>query len=248
MVFAQHVDGMTGILDSLRGQLPIRPIVYDLTDRRCGLVIIDEVNGFVTVGAGALAPRSANPQVSQMVSETDRLAKWFSESSRPIAAFLDTHTPGKPEPPYPPHCEQGSGEEDLVEKLKWLQTCQHVTVFRKDCINGFVGAHDPNTGENSFVSWVNHHELNTLIFTGICTDICVMDFVLTVLSARNHGVTPKMHDVVVYEPACSTYDMPRDVAESAGLPVTAAHPQALTHHLGLYFMASRGAILASQLT
>jgi hypothetical protein len=31
------------------------------------------------------------------------------------------------------------------------------------------------------------------------------------------------------------------VAANLGLPETAAHPQDLTHHMGLYFMASRGA-------
>ena len=49
------------------------------------------------------------------------------------------------------------------------------------------------------------------------------------------------------EPACATYDLPRAAAEDLGLPATAAHPQAHTHHLGLYFMASRGAVLASEL-
>ena len=33
-----------------------------------------------------------------------------------------------------------------------------------------------------------------------------------------------------------------------GLPASAAHPQTETHHMGLYFMASRGALLASELT
>jgi hypothetical protein len=71
-----------------------------------------------------------------------------------------------------------------------------------------------------------------------------MDFVLTMLSARNHEVTPTLKDIVVYEKATATYDLPRAAAESQGMPATLAHPQALTHHLGLYFMASRGAILA----
>ncbi len=53
---------------------------------------------------------------------------------------------------------------------------------------------------------------------------------------------------MVYEPGCATYDLPRAAAASLGLPETAAHPQALTHPRGLYFMASRGAILASALT
>src|SRR3954452_11459118 len=70
-----------------------------------GLVIVDEINGFATVGAGYLAPPSPNAQVTRMVEETDRVAKYFTASNRPILAFLDTHVPGKAEPPYPPHCE-----------------------------------------------------------------------------------------------------------------------------------------------
>ena len=49
-----------------------------------------------------------------MVEETDRLARRFVERGWPVLAFLDTHEPGKPEPPYPPHCERGTGEENLV--------------------------------------------------------------------------------------------------------------------------------------
>ena len=38
------------------------------------------------------------------------------------------------------------------------------------------------------------------------------------------------------------------VARDLGLADTAAHPQDATHHLGLYFMASRGALLADTVT
>ena len=71
-----------------------------------------------------------------------------------------------------------------------------------------------------------------------------MDFVLTMLSARNHAMMPTLADVVVFEPGCATYDLSKETAETLGLPATAAHPQAITHHLGLYFMASRGAVVA----
>ncbi len=86
-----------------------------------GLVIVDEVNGFATVGAGYLAPPSPNAQVTRMIAETDRLAKAFTASQRPILAFLDTHVPARPSPPYPPHCESGTGEENLVPELTWLE-------------------------------------------------------------------------------------------------------------------------------
>ena len=100
----------TDILPELRAELPVATTAYALP-RAAGLVIVDEVNGFCTVGAGNLAPTAPNAQIEQMVERTDRLAREFRQNGRPILAFLDTHEPGKPEPPYPPHCERGTGEE-----------------------------------------------------------------------------------------------------------------------------------------
>ena len=235
-----------GLVEQLRATMPIRLEALTVGGQKTGLVIVDEVNGFATVGAGYLAPTVENPQVTRMVEETDRLARAFSQQRRPILAFLDTHVPGKPEPPYPPHCEAGTGEENLVPKLAWLERDKHTTLVRKDCINGFVGSIDA-AGNNRVVDWVNAHKLEAVLVVGICTDICVMDFVLTFLSARNHDLMPSLKDILVYEAGCSTYDLPKPVTKTLGLPETATHPQAVTHHLGLYFLASRGAVLAGEL-
>jgi nicotinamidase-related amidase len=231
----------------LREALPVAPAAFEAGAARVGLVIVDEVNGFATVGAGNLAPPTFNAQVARMIAETDRLGRAFSAQGRKILAFLDTHVPGKPEPPYPPHCEAGTGEENLVPELKWLETDANATLVRKDCINGFVGAIGEG-GRNAVVDWVNQHKLAAAVVVGICTDICVMDFVLTFLSARNHGLMPSLRDIVVYEPGCATYDLPRGTAEKLGYGATAAHPQDATHHMGLYFMASRGARIADAVT
>jgi nicotinamidase-related amidase len=244
---------MDQLLELLSTELPIRPIEYRPPPGETGLVIVDEVNGFCTVGAGNLAPASPNAQVSQMVEVTNGLARRFVERRWPVLAFLDTHEPGKAEPPYPPHCERGTGEENLVPELAWMQDEPDVTLLRKDCINGFVGGIEPihhgahGACRNKVVDWVTAHRLRSMVAMGICTDICVMDFVLTMLSARNHGLMPTLKDIVVLEPACATYDLPRAAAEGLGLPATSAHPQTATHHLGLYFMASRGAVIASSL-
>lgn len=243
------------LLDGLRTALPIGLQTYAPFDRPSGLVIVDEVNGFCAVGGGNLAPPAPDAQVRAMVEETDRLARRFADKKSPILAFLDTHEPGKPEPPYPPHCERGTGEENLVPELAWLEDCGVATLMRKDCINGFVGGIEPSyvggchgQFHNKVVDWVNSHRLEAVLTVGICTDICVMDFVLTLLSARNHDLMPTLKDIVVYEPGTATYDLPLSVAKELGLPETAAHPKAEAHHMGLYFMASRGAILASELT
>ena len=135
-----------------------------------------------------------------------------------------------------------------MPELAWLGDCPQATLIRKDCINGFVGSIDVATGANRIVDWVNAHHLETVLVVGICTDICVMDFVLTFLSARNHGLMPSLVDITVYEKGCATYELPAAVVADLGLPKTARHPQALTHHMGLYFMHSRGARLAGTLS
>ncbi len=230
------------LAEMLRRSMPVATERLTLGTSRVGLIIVDEVNGFAAVGGGNLAPPVENPQITRMVQETDRLARAFAAKDWPILAFLDTHEPGKPEPPYPPHCERGSGEEELVDELKWLEREPNATLLRKDCINGFVGATMPD-GRNRVVDWVNRHRLEQVLVVGICTDICVMDFVLTALSARNHDMMPTLRDILVYEGACATYDLPKTAAAEAGLPETASHPQDVTHYMGLYFMASRGARL-----
>ena len=228
-------------LSALERELPIDLDRFDPAAQRTGLIIVDEVNGFAAVGGGNLAPPQPNAQVSTMVGETDLLARRFQGSGWPILAFLDTHEPGKPEPPYPPHCEAGTGEEKLVPELAWLETASGADLVRKDCINGFIGA--IQHGRNQLVDWVNSNEVEAALVVGICTDICVMDLVLTMLSARNHGMMPTLQDILVYERGCATYDLPRTVAEDLGLPATATHPQYPAHHIGLYLMASRGARL-----
>lgn len=226
--------------------LPIALQPYLLTGKRAGLVIIDEVNGFCTPGCGPLAPPAPDAVVERMVAETDALARRFLGAGRPALVSLDSHDPRKPEPPYPPHCLKGTGDDQLVPALKWMETAPDVTLLAKDCINFYIGAIRADGG-NSVSDWIVGHKLETVVVVGICTDICVMDFVLTLLSARNHGLTGDLRDVVVYERGCATYDLPLEVARKLGLPDTAAHPREQTHHAGLYFMASRGALLADRL-
>ncbi|XP_042435547.1 nicotinamidase 1-like [Zingiber officinale] len=106
----------------LTGEIPFEEEAdFDLSLRpdsctSLGLVLVDILNGFCTVGAGNLgqAPIEPNKQISSMVEEAATLARHFCEMEGPVLVFLDSHHPNKPEPPYPPHCIVGSGEEDLV--------------------------------------------------------------------------------------------------------------------------------------
>ena len=80
--------------------------------------------------------------------------------------------------------------------MKWLERDANTTLVRKDSINGFVGAIGLN-GRNAVVDWVNTNQIIDLLVAGICTDICVMDFVLTTLSARNHSMMPSCEESYV---------------------------------------------------
>lgn len=70
-----------------------------------------------------------------MVDESVRLARGFCEKRWPIYAFLDTHHPDVPEPPYPPHCIAGTDESKLVPCNTYSISCNAVE-------SGFSFSHD----------------------------------------------------------------------------------------------------------
>uniref|UniRef100_A0A7C8ZP17 Nicotinamidase n=1 Tax=Opuntia streptacantha TaxID=393608 RepID=A0A7C8ZP17_OPUST len=214
-------------------------------DGDTGLVLVDIVNGFCTVGAGNLAPKTPDKQIEQMVAESARLARAFCDKKWPVFAFIDYHHPDVPEPPYPPHCIAGTDECNFVPELKWLEGEQNVTIRRKDCIDGFIGSMERD-GSNVFVNWVKTNKLKAILVVGICTDICVLDFVCSALSARNRGVLAPVQDVIVYSQACATFDLPLHVAET--IKDAIAHPQDLMHHVGLYMAQGRGAKVVSNVS
>ncbi|XP_010930195.1 nicotinamidase 1 [Elaeis guineensis] len=234
----------TSALGALKAEMPLEDdgdlvLTSEIASGRAiGLVLVDIVNGFCTVGAGNLAPVKPNKQISTMVEEAAKLAKVFCDRNWPVYALLDTHYPDKPEHPYPPHCIIGSGEEKLVPALQWLENDPNVTIRCKNCIDGYLGSMEKD-GSNTFADWVKKNGIKVVLVVGICTDVCVLDFVCSILTARNIGNVPPLEDVVVYSRGCATYDLPINV--SRNIKGAFAHPQALLHHIGLYMAKGRGA-------
>lgn len=231
-------------VDLLRENLPVEQESVVLSgDVKTGLVLVDVVNGFCTVGAGNLAPRQPDKQIQEMVKESERVARVFCEKNWPVFAFLDSHHPDVPEHPYPPHCIIGTDEAKLVPALEWLENEPNATLRPKDCIDGFLGSMEKD-GSNVFVDWVKSNQIQVILVVGICTDICILDFVCSTMSARNRGLLAPLEGVIVYSRACATFDIPVDVAkEDKDLT---AHPQDLMHHVGLYIAKGRGAKVASE--
>lgn len=233
-------------IDALKEQLPVEQESLVLSaNTTTGLVLVDVVNGFCTVGAGNLAPKQPDEQIAQMVEQAVRLAGVFCEKKWPVFAFLDSHHPDVPEPPYPPHCIVGTDEAKLVPPLEWLEKEPNVRIRRKDCIDGFLGSLEKD-GSNVFVDWVQSNQIKSVLVVGICTDICVLDFVCSALSARNRGILAPLEDVIVCSHACATFDLPLHVARTSKDLI--AHPQDLMHHIGLYMARGRGAKVASEIS
>ncbi|XP_059446443.1 nicotinamidase 1-like [Corylus avellana] len=229
-------------IDLLKSEIPFEQEKMVLSgDVVSGLVLVDIVNGFCTVGAGNLAPRELDIQISGMINESERLARLFCEKKWPIMAFLDSHDLHRPEEPYPLHCSKDTDESNLVPALQWLENEANVTIRRKDCFDAYLGSIE-NDGSNVFVNWVKKNQIKSILVVGICTDICVMDFVSSTLSARNRGFLTPLQHVVVYSRGCATFDVPRNIIGAL------AHPQEFMHHVGLCMMKERGAKIASEVS
>jgi nicotinamidase-related amidase len=232
-------------MSDLFGRLPLNTQHLALGEGNVGLVVVDAGVGFTREGNLA-DPTHMIPMVRR-IGETWRALHAAIGERLHTLCFLDTHEPDIPEPPYPPHGIKGTGEEEMDPELTWLLDEARVHVIRKDCINGFVGAIDRQTGQNAFCDWVITHDIRTVLITGDCTDICVSDLVVTTLSARNHGLLTALDPhtdraayvdaitgqrIVVLADACETFDAP------------GVHDREAAHHVGLWLMASRGAIIA----
>ncbi|KAL4384275.1 hypothetical protein GQ457_15G012870 [Hibiscus cannabinus] len=230
----------------LKKELPLEQELVVLSeDVVTGLVLVDIINGFCTVGAGNLAPREPNRQISGMINESARLARLFCDKKLPVMAFLDSHHPDKPEHPYPSHCIAGTDESNLVPALRWIENETNVTIRRKDCYDGYLGSMEVD-GSNVFVDWVKNNQIEAILVVGVCTDICVLDFVCSTISARNRGFLAPLKDVIVYSRACATFDVPLQIARNT--KGVLAHPQELMHHVGLYMAKERGAKIVNEVS
>lgn len=252
-------DKTKKLLEDLEHTLVVPRSVYNLKepDQCIELVIIDVVKGFTTLGNLA-DPDSMNSMVNEIDDLAVRLMRALGGRLH-ITMFRDRHDPDIPEPPYPPHCCWDTTEWEFDDRIAWLSSLESVTkVIDKNCINGFVGSFDVSSDDqgnydipyrNRFIQHILGRKPKAVIVVGDCTDICVSDFVVSLLSAKNHGLLTAISsryqkeiyvekitdlDICVYEPGCATYDAP-------------GHPGKIAQHIGLWTMASRGAMILSEI-
>lgn len=231
------------ISDLIEKTMPLNRSFLNLNSGSHGLIVVDEVHGFCTVGRGPLAPAAPSEQIERMISETDKLARLIG----PKLVFRDSHPAGQVEAPYPEHCVVGTGDDMLVDELAWLEGRGDTTVMPKDCINGVIGGIRPD-GSNIVFDWARDSKLDAIVVVGICTDICVMNAVTSLLSARTRGFLGGVRDIIVHEPGCATYDLPLEMARALGMPDAAAHPRDFFHQSALLMMQNQGAVITGEIT
>ncbi|XP_038995904.1 nicotinamidase 1-like [Hibiscus syriacus] len=158
-------------IELLKNELPLeQEFVVLPEDVVTGLVLVDIINGFCTVGAGNLAPREHNIQISRIINESARLARLFCDKKLPVMAFVDSHHPDKPEDPYPPRCIAGTDESNLVPENE-----TNDTIRRKYCYDGYLGAMEVD-GSNVFVDWVKNNQIEAILVVRVCWISCVQHY------------------------------------------------------------------------
>ena len=165
-------------------------------DGKTALVIVDMVNGFLTEGVLS-SPRSAS-----VLPECEKLLQFFAEHHLPCVAFADCHEPECLEfQQFPPHCLKNTSESQLAPSL---QKIGGYVLIEKNSTNGFFA---PEFQE----FFRKHDELENFLVCGVCTDICVMQFCLTLKTFCNQQNKPVQ--IIVPVNAVETYDAPNHSAE-----------------------------------
>lgn len=205
--------------------LPVTPgsDVFDEPEK-VALISVDLIKGFCDVG-----PLSS-PRVKAILSPVvDLFTLAHSSGVKALAFTQDTHEPDAMEfSAWPPHCVRGTVEAETAEELRALPFFNEIRVFPKNSINSAEF-----TGLDAWIS--AQPALETFIVAGDCTDLCVYQLAMHLLTQANARQLPRR--VIVPANCVDTYDLPTAAAIQAGLT---PHPADLMHAVFLYHMALNG--------
>ncbi len=187
-----------------------------LTDGKTALVIVDMVNGFLTEGVLA-SPRSAS-----VLPAVESLLRFAKEHRIPAAAFADCHETDAIEfSAFPPHCIKGTSEAEIAPSLCEIGGFERI---EKNSTNGFL-----TDGFQAFLA--AHPECERFVVCGVCTDICVMQFALSLKTYGNQN--NRKLEVLVPVNTVATYDAP-------------GHSGDLMQVMALQIMAQAGITLTAE--
>ncbi len=164
----------------------------DLTSSKSCLVVVDMINGFVF--EGAICDSSINACTKPIIN----LIEKYIHHNQPIIAFRDSHPLNCNEfNSFPVHCVEGTHESELIDEIKIYES--HMISLLKNSTNGFV--------QPQFLELFKKFlPLNNVIITGCCTDICVLQFALSLQGYINQHELKT--DICVIKDAVQTFNTP----------------------------------------
>lgn len=172
----------------------------DLEPSATAFAAVDIINGFIREGA------MSSSDIESIVDPSARLLSECKRLGMPCIAFADCHEKGCAEfDSFPEHCIKSTSESELVDELKAVGG---YTLIEKNSTNG--------CHERAFYDFLDQHkEINTFIVCGDCTDICVMQFCLSLKTLFNKENMPLR--IIVPINAVETYDAPQHNAVFADI-------------------------------
>lgn len=208
-----------GTLQGIYGMMWEKPRIRKASIKmeNTALIIVDMINGFVREGA------MKNELAEEIISPIIEMMDFSKKNGLPIVCFADTHEENSPEfDLFPRHCIKGSSECEVVDEIK---AKGGYTLIPKASTNGVL--------EEEFLKWLDENpRITDFIVTGVCTDICVMQFCLTIKALFNkRGIKSR---VILPLNMVETYDY-------------RAHQITLVNTMAVYFIEESGAEICSDL-
>lgn len=156
------------------------------------LIVVDMLKGFIDEGP------LADPSIRKIVPANIKIVRQFIDEHKPVLYFQDAHTQDALEfENYPPHCLKDTKESELIDELKVYE--DKMIKIEKNTSNGFFAS--------AFQQYLKDHpELEKITLIGCCTDICVLNFAITMKTyCQTIG---KPITIIVLQNAVDTFGLP----------------------------------------
>lgn len=165
-----------------------------LTDLNIGstaLIVVDMINGFVKKGA------LSSPNALSVNEKIAGLLRSCNTLNIPAVCFADSHSRQSTQfRDFPEHCIAGTDESSITDEI----AVGKFKLIPKNSTNGFL--------EPAFAAWLKENDkVDTFIITGCCTDLCILQFALTLKADFNRR--NRSSRVIVPAELTATYDAPR---------------------------------------